>query len=292
MAISIPKTNPEHEPDRFGFSLFLAIAVHALLIFGLGFKLHQQQQAAPTLEVTLAQHRSEKEPEEAEFLAQHNQQGSGNQSDKQALTTDQLSEINANQLKKTGIPLQQQFTHQPIVGDTPTLSTTSDSLSSTTNEPKPEDAEQNALVPLPQATSLEIASLKAKLDQKQQEYSKLARVLRLTSASTKSADHAAYLRYWIDRIEMVGNNNYPEEARQKSMYGDLRLAVTVLPNGAVDNVEILLSSGQRVLDQAAIRTVRLASPFAPFPTEIKQWDKLEIIRTWRFVPGNQLNTIN
>ena len=255
-------------------------------------KLHQQQQAAPTLEVTLAQHRSEKEPEEAEFLAQHNQQGSGNQSDKQALTTDQLSEINANQLKKTGIPLQQQFTHQPIVGDTPTLSTTSDSLSSTTNEPKPEDAEQNALVPLPQATSLEIASLKAKLDQKQQEYSKLARVLRLTSASTKSADHAAYLRYWIDRIEMVGNNNYPEEARQKSMYGDLRLAVTVLPNGAVDNVEILLSSGQRVLDQAAIRTVRLASPFAPFPTEIKQWDKLEIIRTWRFVPGNQLNTIN
>ena len=291
MAISIPKTNPEHEPDRFGFSLFLAIAVHALLIFGLGFKLHQQQQAAPTLEVTLAQHRSEKEPEDAEFLAQHNQQGSGNQSDKQALTTDQLSEINADQLKKTGVPLQQS-TQQPIAGDTPTLSTTSDSLSSTTNEPKPQEAEQNALVPLPQATSLEIASLKAKLDQKQQEYNKLARVLRLTSASTKSAEHAAYLRYWIDRIEMVGNNNYPEEARQKSMYGDLRLAVTVLPNGAVDNVEILLSSGQRVLDQAAIRTVRLASPFAPFPAEIKQWDKLEIIRTWRFVPGNQLNTIN
>ena len=68
MAISIPKTNPEHEPDRFGFSLFLAIAVHALLIFGLGFKLHQQQQAAPTLEVTLAQHRSEKEPEDANSL--------------------------------------------------------------------------------------------------------------------------------------------------------------------------------------------------------------------------------
>ena len=291
MAISIPKTNPEHEPDRFGFSLFLAIAVHALLIFGLGFKLHQQQQAAPTLEVTLAQHRSEKEPEDAEFLAQHNQQGSGNQSDKQALTTDQLSEISANQLKKTGVPLQQS-TQQPIAGDTPTLSTTSDSLSNTTSEPKPQEAEQNTLVPLPQATSLEIASLKAKLDQKQQEYSKLARVLRLTSASTKSADHAAYLRYWIDRIEMAGNNNYPEEARQKSMYGALRLAVTVLPNGAVDNVEILLSSGQRVLDQAAIRTVRLASPFAPFPAEIKQWDKLEIIRTWRFVPGNQLNTIN
>jgi protein TonB len=291
MAISIPKTNPEHEPDRFGFSLFLAIAVHALLIFGLGFKLHQQHQAAPTLEVTLAQHRSDKEPEDIELLAQHNQQGSGNQSDKQTLTTDRLSEINATQLRTTGVPLQQSA-QQPIAGETPILSTTSDSLSSTNKEPKPQDAEQHVLVPLPQATSLEIASLKAKLDQKQQEYSKLARILRITSASTRSADHAAYLRYWIDRIEMVGNNNYPEEARQKSMYGDLRLAVTLLPNGAVDNVEILLSSGQRVLDQAAIRTVRLASPFAPFPAEIKQWDKLEIIRTWRFVPGNQLNTVN
>jgi len=117
-------------------------------------------------------------------------------------------------------------------------------------------------------------------------------VLRITSASTKAADHAAYLRYWIDRIEMVGNNNYPEEARQKSLYGDLRFAVTLLPNGTVDSVQVLLSSGQRVLDQAAIRTVRLASPFAPFPPEIKQWDKLEIIRTWRFVPSNHLNTIN
>jgi periplasmic protein TonB len=291
MGISIPQTNPEHESDRFGFALFLAIAVHALLIFGLGFKLHQQQQSAPTLDVTLAQYYSDKEPEDAELLAQHNQQGSGNQSDKQALTTDRQSETNDLQLKETGAPLQQSL-QQPILGDTPTLSTTSESLSSTTNELKPRKAEQPSITPLPQATSLEIASLKAKLDQQQQEYSKLPRSLIITSASTKSADHAAYLRYWIDRIEMVGNNNYPEEARQKSMYGDLRLAVTILPNGAVDNVEILHSSGQRVLDQAAIRTVRLASPFAPFPKEIKQWDKLEIIRTWRFVPGNQLNTSN
>jgi len=100
------------------------------------------------------------------------------------------------------------------------------------------------------------------------------------------------LRYWIDRIEMVGNNNYPEEASRKAMDGELRLAVTVLPDGTVEGVEILLSSGQRVLDQAAVRTVRLASPFAPFPAEMKQWDKLEVIRTWRFIPGNRLNTEN
>jgi len=291
MSIAIPQTRPEHEPDRFGFSLFLAIAVHALLIFGLGFKLHQDKQAAPTLEITLAQHQTDSEPENADFLAQQNQQGSGNKSDRNEITTDQQADIQDDHLKKTGAPLEQ-AQEQSVISKTPAISTIADSLQKTADKLTPQEVEQSVRTPLPQAASLEIASLKAKLDQQQQEYSKLPRVLRITSASTKAADHAAYLRYWIDRIEMVGNDNYPEEARQKSLYGDLRLAVTILPNGSVDSVEVLLSSGQRVLDQAAIRTVRLASPFAPFPAEIKQWDKLEIIRTWRFVPGNQLNTVN
>jgi len=291
MSIAIPQTRPEHEPDRFGFSLFLAIAVHALLIFGLGFKLHQDKQAAPTLEITLAQHQTDSEPENADFLAQQNQQGSGNKSDRNEITTDQQADIQDDHLKKTGAPLEQ-AQEQSVISKTPAISTIADSLQKTADKLTPQEVEQSVRTPLPQAASLEIASLKAKLDQQQQEYSKLPRVLRITSASTKAADHAAYLRYWIDRIEMVGNDNYPEEARQKSLYGDLRLAVTILPNGSVDSVEVLLSSGQRVLDQAAIRTVRLASPFAPFPSEIKQWDKLEIIRTWRFVPGNQLNTVN
>lgn len=291
MNIAIPQTKSEHEADRFGFSLFIAVAIHALLIFGLGFKLHQQQQAAPTLEITLAQHRSKDEPDKADFLAQHNQHGSGNNSEKQAVTTDQQAEINDRQLKTIGAPMQP-TSYQPIEGDAPALSTTANSHFSTTKETERQEKQQPVTTPLTPATSLEIASLKAKLDQKQQEYSKLPKVLRITSASTKAADHAAYLQYWIDRIENVGNSNYPEEARRKSMYGDLRLAVTLLPDGTVESVEILLSSGQRVLDQAAIRTVRLASPFAPFPKQIKQYDKLEIIRTWRFVPGNHMSTAN
>jgi protein TonB len=51
----------------------------------------------------------------------------------------------------------------------------------------------------------------------------------------------------------------------------------------VEEVRILESSGEAVLDDAAQQIVRLAAPFAPFPTEIrKEADRLEIIRTWRF----------
>jgi len=291
MAVAIPQTRPQDQPDRFGFSLFLAIAIHALLIFGVGFKLYQQQAPATTLEVTLAQHRIEEAPQQADFLAQHNQQGSGNESEMQELTTDRPPEIIDSQIKKVGAqPAQPQ--QQPNAGTTPVISSTADSIDVASNKLLKERSESSITPSLPPATQMEFASLKAKLDEQQRQYSKLPRVLRVTSASTMAAEHAAYLQYWIDRIELVGNTNYPEEARRRGIYGDLRLAVTVLPDGAVEGIEILLSSGQRVLDQAAVRTVRLASPFAPFPAEMAQWDKLEIIRTWRFEAGHRLNTDN
>ncbi|MEP3350826.1 MAG: energy transducer TonB, partial [Marinomonas sp.] len=87
------------------------------------------------------------------------------------------------------------------------------------------------------------------------------------------------------------NIHYPEEAKRNHLYGELRLAVSLLPNGYIDDIEILHSSGKRVLDDAAMRIVRLAEPFQAFPSELKkEVDQLEIIRTWRFVPGNQLRS--
>ena len=291
MAISIEHTRNDDQPDRMGFSLFLAIAIHALLIFGIGFKLYQDNAPAPTLEVTLAQHRVENAPDKADFLAQHNQQGSGDQQDAQELTTDRPPKVVDTQLKKTGAQ-PQQAQQEAKTGAQPVISTSANNNSSTSDEEVKEVRDANITPSLPPAAKMEFASLKAKLDQQQRQYSKLPRVLRVTSASTRAAEHAGYLQYWIDRIEIVGNQNYPEEARRNAIYGDLRLAVTLLPDGAVDSIEILLSSGQRVLDLAAVRTVRLASPFAPFPPEMAQWDKLEIIRTWRFEPGHRLNTDN
>jgi protein TonB len=63
----------------------------------------------------------------------------------------------------------------------------------------------------------------------------------------------------------------------------LRLLVALNPDGQVVDIEILASSGHRILDDAAIRIVQLASPFQSFPVEMrKSVDRLEIIRTWKF----------
>jgi protein TonB len=100
---------------------------------------------------------------------------------------------------------------------------------------------------------------------------------------------AMYVDNWRLKIERIGNLNYPEEAKSRRIYGSLQLTVGIRPDGDVDSVEVNRTSGQKVLDQAAIRIVRLAGPFDRFPDSIKaDTDILYITRTWTFARGDQV----
>jgi len=90
-------------------------------------------------------------------------------------------------------------------------------------------------------------------------------------------------------VERVGNLNYPDEAKRRKLYGNLVLHVAIRPDGSVRAINVRKSSGHKLLDDAAIRIVKLAAPFAPFPAEIrKETDILDIIRTWQFRNNDQL----
>jgi protein TonB len=131
--------------------------------------------------------------------------------------------------------------------------------------------------------SQEIASLEAKLDIQRQAYAKRPRIRRLTSVATQQADDALYTNQWIEKIELIGNQHYPEQARQQGIYGELKMVVSLLNDGSVASVEIIQSSGYKILDEAALRIVHQAAPYGPFPAKMRQQvDILEIIRTWRF----------
>jgi protein TonB len=91
------------------------------------------------------------------------------------------------------------------------------------------------------------------------------------------------LHNWRSKVETIGNQHYPSKAKQLGLYGNLRMVVSILPNGEVHQVKILQSSGHKILDQAAIKIVHLAAPYDPFPLAMqRKVDVLEIIRTWRF----------
>jgi protein TonB len=113
----------------------------------------------------------------------------------------------------------------------------------------------------------------------------------ISSAATQASRDAAYLDAWRKRIEAVGNKNYPSAASTDGIYGALRLMVAINPDGSVNDIRILRSSGQRVLDEAAVRIVQLSAPFQPFPADMrKDVDVLEIIRTWQFQRGNTFSS--
>ena len=132
-------------------------------------------------------------------------------------------------------------------------------------------------------SSTMLASLEARLQDQTQAYADMPRVKRLTTVATKESADAAYLHKFLRRLEAVGNKYYPEASVRYGLYGSLRLLVVIRHDGALEDVRVLSTSGYAVLDEAAIKTVRMAAPFAPFPAELRATtDRLEIIRTWHF----------
>jgi protein TonB len=95
-------------------------------------------------------------------------------------------------------------------------------------------------------------------------------VRRLDAVSARAAVDAAYLAEWRERVEAVGNQYYPEASLRYGIYGSLRLLVTVRSDGQLEDIEVLEPSGHAVLDEAAIRILRLAAPFPPFPRNSAQ----------------------
>jgi protein TonB len=129
----------------------------------------------------------------------------------------------------------------------------------------------------------QLAGLEAELDEQTRTLSDRPRTRRLTSVATREAADAAYLHSFLQRLEAVGNKYYPEASIRYGLYGSLRLLVTVRKNGSLEEIRVLSTSGYAVLDEAAIKTVRMAAPFAPFPAELAATtDRLEIVRTWHF----------
>lgn len=281
--------------DRMLYTLFLAAVFHAVIIFGVVFKASDLAKASSSLEITLVATQSQTAPKKPDFLAQTNQEGSGTLKQKTELSTDKLADIQDNEINdiqpvEAGAPLKEFNASANQV-----IHTEGRSPFKTSLIPKREEEEQSDLPDSSELSmlqrSMEIASLEAQLREKKEALAKRPRKRQLTAISAKESHDAMYLDGWRQKIETVGNLNYPEKAREQQIYGSLRLMVAVNGDGTIHEVEILKSSGQKILDDAALRIVRMAAPFEAFPQEIKQdTDVLEIIRTWQFTKGNYLSS--
>lgn len=277
--------------DRLGFTLFLALTVHAIVVLGVGFTQSEKSSAdvLPGLEVIIANSRSLKAVENPDYLAQVDQAGGGKADEKarpsapvsantpinqHGLADQARQELNKSQLAISQIyVLTQQDSEQ-------TIDKTQQKKQKESNSKQATDTEQR---------QSKIAQLQAEIRQMTVDYAKRPRSITLTAA-TKKAVEASYLASWVQKIEHTGNLNYPSEARVKKIDGQLRLSVRINQAGAILDVKITKSSGSSILDEAAKRILRLSEPFAPFSEELMQRaDQIVIIRTWNF-DSNRLST--
>ena len=274
--------------DRLSFTVFLALALHALLIFGVGFSNKITSSKSPTLDVTLSLHKSEDHvrDEDADFLADADQAGSGTLEDKALLKTTEQAEIEDNQIFQTTPTIQQIAFSELSVSNDRIIATTANSdytarAESTDDGSVEQSVQAEEMLALNNIT--DVSTLKALLDESRQSYAKRPRIRTLTAVSTKRASDASYFFNWLDKVERIGNQNYPEAARKQRISGSVRLAVSINSDGTLRSVQVTGSSGSSILDQAAKQIVYLSAPFTEFqPEMLDEYDVLEIIRTWQF----------
>ncbi len=274
------------------FSVCVSIALHALLLaVHFRFPDHLRfRPAQPALDVVLVNAKTREAPATPQALAQANLDGGGN----------------VDEPRRARTPLPVRRPQQPgrdlaeAKRRLEELESRQQELLASAQDAPVRPAAEAERTPGPaapgQASGRDLADLalaamrlQAEIGRRIEDYQKRPRK-RFIGASATEYRFAQYEEEWRAKIERIGTLHYPAEARGR-LHGNLRLSVTLRPDGSVESVELDRSSGLKILDEAAFLIVRLASPFAAFPPEIrKDTDLLVITRTWFFGPGDRLWT--
>ncbi len=280
--------------DRMSFSMFLAAIFHTIVLLGLSFVIPDKtmKEFQHTLDVVLATNFTEERPDEADFIGQANQEGGGEEEKAERPSTTEITPFPDKHMKEVTQP-EQQMALSPVIEQNQVLLSEISDQSQIQPDTQPLE-EQEAVDALSAESiysrSLEIASLTAQLEANKNDRSKRPRKRQVSAAIHRSSD-ASYLDAWRRKIEKIGNLNYPEKARQEKIFGSLSLKVSINTDGTVHEISILRSSGFKILDDSAIRIVRLAAPFAPLTKEMAiDTEIFEIVRVWQFQPDNSMKT--
>ncbi|HYR36408.1 MAG TPA: TonB family protein [Burkholderiales bacterium] len=277
--------------DRvFAMALGTSIVLHALILaVHFNFPTALRWQASePRMEVVLVNAKTRERPAKADVLAQANLDRGGNVDEQRRAR----SPLPVTQPKQPGRDLAEaELRVRELEARQQELLAIAREAE-TKQSPRSTAAEQAA----PQPSGRDLADLalaalrlQAQIDKQIDEYQKRPRK-KFIGANAAEYRFAQYEEDWRAKVERLGTVNYPAEARGR-LYGNLRLTVTLRPDGSVEAIELDRSSGLKVLDAAAFKIVRMASPYAAFPASIRRdTDLLVITRTWFFGQGDKIWT--
>jgi protein TonB len=301
-----------------GFSILLHLAV----LYGLKFRpvdpgLSHLKDNLPALEVVLVNAKTESAPLKAQALAQNNlDRGGDTDADKRmktplptqptpvkALKPSPRQDWESRQASRQFSKVINEVTHkeqqlQQIEKQVKKVITQLESapLEQTNNAQPPKEGHSasatqfNAHDVVSAALNGEIRHQEAELALEMEEYQKRP-IRRVYGVNAKGYLFALYVEAWRQKVESIGNLNFPEEAKAQKIYGSLVMTVSLRADGTIENLAVDKPSGSTILDDAARRIVELGAPYAKFTEDMqRQTDILEITRTWTFTREEKLSS--
>jgi periplasmic protein TonB len=279
--------------DRLlGAAVGLSLALHAVLL-SLHFRMpdNRWHRSNAPLEVVLVNAKTRERPSKAEVLAQANLNRGGTVEERRRARTP----LPVTEPREPGKDLADAQRRQRSL-EARQEELLAQARQAQTRVPAPAPRQPGAEETKAQPNGRDLADLslaamrlQAQIDRQIQEYQERPR-RKFIGANASEYRFAQYEEDWRAKVERIGTNNYPDEARGK-LYGSLQLSVTLRPDGSVESVYLDRSSGLKVLDAAALKIVRMATPFAAFPANIRRdTDLLTITRTWFFGKGDKIWT--
>lgn len=274
------------------WTLSASLGVH-LILLSLHFelpKLFKAPAISPPLEVSLVNAKTASKPAQSDFLAQANLDGGGNTDAKRRLSSPlPRAAMDAQQTQLAAAREQV----EALERQTRELLQQLKSKSQTNTDREAKESNKvdaaNAYREL-SAKALELQRLEAQIAREFDSYQQRPKKKHIGARATEYR-FARYVEDWRQKVERVGNANYPEVARSQKLYGSLVLTVGIKADGRIETIEIDRGSGKKVLDAAALKIVELAAPYAPFPPDIRSdTDILYITRTWSFTRAGELES--
>lgn len=286
--VTINKSKNSHylaaRPSRdltMPIAVMIAIAVHALLIFGLSFGINDDP-AAMVQDVAKVLSDNMTPNKEARYIANASQVGGGEVRQQLRQQSMQISPMADAKMQDTQdvLNLQRQVRQQlPQQSYLRTTLSWRKAIADSDN-----DSEQaiNDVVAQEARLRKQIATLEAQLSQRQQALATKSKVVTVAGNSTTKGEAVDYIEQFREHVEQVGNQHYPPQALAKNITGEVRLMVIINPSGNVKAIRLLESSGSAILDEAAKQSVRKAAPFGKFTEDMKDIAELRLIRTYRY----------
>jgi len=278
--------------DRLGLTVFFAVVMHSLIILGISFSQEDKPKAPeklPGLEVTLVQSKTDKEITDADFLAQENQMGGGSDVESERasspveplVATGQVGEV-TQIITQIFVPESSEKSDKELL----TVDKSEDKMKSEQDSKELDTKEDLAATAQLLTISKEIAKQSAEINQLKEKYKKHKNFPYL-GAHTKKSQTAQYEEMFRKEVERIGTLNFPDTAKRQNMAGNVRVLVKINKDGTLYEVKVTKYSGKKILDDAAVRFVKMAK-FPPIPdTVIGSNDGVTIVRTFQFIPGGR-----